>query len=161
MSRLNPVFNVIKLLPTPSNPVLGWKANLPPLPEIVDRERRALCSETDPRQLIHERLPPVPHEMRRKDTDMRKIHGYWSKMWRPQTNSMSSIRYTLVLHVGFIQWPSNPSCPVLQGHSMLEGGVMSGDAPSHTSAVPDSTSTPPLGQNSTPRALLFSDSSDR
>ena len=53
---------------------------------------------------------------------MRKIHGYQSKMSQPQTNSVSSIRYTLVLHIGFIQWPSNPSCPMLRGHSMLEGG---------------------------------------
>ena len=38
MSHLHPVFNVIKLLPTLSNPIPGWKASPPPLPELVDRE---------------------------------------------------------------------------------------------------------------------------
>ena len=38
MSCLHPVFNVIKLLPTPSNPIPGRKASPSPLPEIVDRE---------------------------------------------------------------------------------------------------------------------------
>ena len=36
MSRLHPVFNVIKLLPALSDPIPGWKASPPPLPEIVD-----------------------------------------------------------------------------------------------------------------------------
>ena len=38
MSCLHPIFNVIKLLPTLSDPILGWKANPPCLPEIVDGE---------------------------------------------------------------------------------------------------------------------------
>ena len=38
MSCLHPIFNVIKLLLTPSDPIPGWKANPPPPPEIVDRE---------------------------------------------------------------------------------------------------------------------------
>ena len=38
MSRLHPVFNVIKLLLTPSDPIPGRKASPPPLPELVDGE---------------------------------------------------------------------------------------------------------------------------
>ena len=38
MSHLHPIFNVIKLLLTLSDPILGWKASLPPPPELVDRE---------------------------------------------------------------------------------------------------------------------------
>ena len=38
MSHLHPVFNVIKFLPTLSDPIPGQKASLPPPPEIVDRE---------------------------------------------------------------------------------------------------------------------------
>ena len=57
---------------------------------------------------------------------MRKIHGYQSKMSQPWTNSVSSIGYTLVLHTRFVQWPSNPSCPMLQGCSMLERGWCQG-----------------------------------
>ena len=38
MSHLHPIFNVIKLLMTLSDPIPGWKVHLPPLPEIVDGE---------------------------------------------------------------------------------------------------------------------------
>ena len=38
MSNLHPIFNVIKLLLTLSNPILGQKANPPPSPELVDGE---------------------------------------------------------------------------------------------------------------------------
>ena len=38
ISHLHPIFNVIKLLLTLSNPIPGWKASLPPPPEIVDGE---------------------------------------------------------------------------------------------------------------------------
>ena len=36
MSRLHPVFNVIKLTPTPDNPIIGHRPHPPPLPEIID-----------------------------------------------------------------------------------------------------------------------------
>ena len=52
MSHLHPVFNVIKLLLTPDNPISGQKAHLLPLPEIVDGEEHYVG--TDPRQPIHE-----------------------------------------------------------------------------------------------------------
>ena len=45
MSHLHLVFNVIKLLPTPSDPILGWKANPPPLPEIVDGEEHYIVEQ--------------------------------------------------------------------------------------------------------------------
>ena len=38
MSRLHPVFNVVKLLRAPEDPIPGWKAHLPPPPEMVDGE---------------------------------------------------------------------------------------------------------------------------
>ena len=38
MSRLHPVFNVVKLLPTPDDPIPGRRAHPPPPPEIVDGE---------------------------------------------------------------------------------------------------------------------------
>ena len=45
MSHLHPVFNVINLLPTPSNPTLGQKANPPPPPEIVDGEEHYVVEQ--------------------------------------------------------------------------------------------------------------------
>ena len=38
MARLHPVFNVVKLLPAPEDPFLGWKVQLLLPPEIVDGE---------------------------------------------------------------------------------------------------------------------------
>ena len=40
-----PHFNVIKLLPTPSNPILGQKASPPPLPELVDGEEHYVVQQ--------------------------------------------------------------------------------------------------------------------
>ena len=45
MSHLHPVFNVIKLLPTPSDPIPGQKANPSPLPEIVDGEEHYVVEQ--------------------------------------------------------------------------------------------------------------------
>ena len=45
MSCLHPVFYVIKLLPTLSEPIPGQKAHLPPLPEIVDREEHYVVEQ--------------------------------------------------------------------------------------------------------------------
>jgi hypothetical protein len=36
MNRVHPVFNVVKLLPVPDDPIPGWKTKPPPPPEIVD-----------------------------------------------------------------------------------------------------------------------------
>ena len=38
MSRLHPVFNVVKLLPAPEDPIPGQRIQQPPLPEIIEGE---------------------------------------------------------------------------------------------------------------------------
>jgi hypothetical protein len=38
MSRIHPVFNVVKLTPASEDPIPGWRAVPPPPPEIVDGE---------------------------------------------------------------------------------------------------------------------------
>ena len=45
MSHLHPVFNVIRLLPTLSDPILGQKASPPPPPEIVDGEEHYVVEQ--------------------------------------------------------------------------------------------------------------------
>jgi hypothetical protein len=40
MSRLHPVFHVVKLMPAPPDPIEGRRARPPPLPEIVGGEER-------------------------------------------------------------------------------------------------------------------------
>ena len=38
MSQLHPIFNVVKLLEAPEDPIPSWKAHPPPPPEMVDGE---------------------------------------------------------------------------------------------------------------------------
>ena len=45
MSHLHPVFNVIKLLLTPSDPIPGQKTSPPPPPELVDREEHYVVEQ--------------------------------------------------------------------------------------------------------------------
>jgi hypothetical protein len=45
MRRLHPVFNVVKLTPTPVDPIEGCQPKLPPPPELVDREEEYLVEE--------------------------------------------------------------------------------------------------------------------
>ena len=45
MFHLHPVFNVIKLLPNPSDPIPGQKASPPPPPEIVDRKEHYVVEQ--------------------------------------------------------------------------------------------------------------------
>ena len=139
MSHLHHVFNVIKLLSTPSDPIPGRKASLPPPPEIVDGEEHYVVEQILDIWFMRGTSSSLWNG---KDMDMRKIHGFQSKMLLPQTNSVSSIRHSLVLHVGFVWWPSNPSCPVLQGHSTLEGGWCQGTP--HLTFLPLSWNSTPL-----------------
>ena len=45
MSRLHPVFNVVKLSPATDNPIPGRRATPPPAPEIVDGEEEWVVEE--------------------------------------------------------------------------------------------------------------------
>ena len=56
MSCLHPIFNLIKLLPTLSDPILGWKAHLLLLPEIVDREEHYIMEQIIDSQFVRGHL---------------------------------------------------------------------------------------------------------
>src|SRR5271168_1572853 len=45
MSRLHPVFNVVKLLPAPSDPIPGRLPQPPPPPEIISGEEEWIVEE--------------------------------------------------------------------------------------------------------------------
>ena len=45
MSRLHPVFNIVKLTPALEDPIQGWWPQPPPLPEIIDREEDWVVEE--------------------------------------------------------------------------------------------------------------------
>ena len=56
MSHLHPIFNVIKLLLPPSDPILSWEANPSPLPEIVDGEEHYVVERILDSQLMRGHL---------------------------------------------------------------------------------------------------------
>jgi hypothetical protein len=56
MARLHPVFNVIKLLPIPDDPIPGRRSRPPPPPEIVGREEHYLVGKIIDSCLIRDRL---------------------------------------------------------------------------------------------------------
>ena len=56
MSRLHPVFNVIKLTPAPADPILGPRTNPPPLPEIIKGEEEWIVEEILDSKMMNRKL---------------------------------------------------------------------------------------------------------
>ena len=56
MSRLHPVFNVVKLSTAPTDPILGRRAPLPPPPEIVDGEEEWMVEEILDSRMVNRKL---------------------------------------------------------------------------------------------------------
>ena len=156
MSHLHPIFNVIKLLLTQSDPILGQKANLPPPPEIVDREEHYMVEWILDSQFMRGHLQFLVKW---------EGYGYEENSW------VSEQDVTAPDKLCEFYW-THPGAPC-QIHSMTfqslmshalrtqhtRGGVMSGDAPSHISAsklelrsapLSESNSTLHLESDSTP-----------
>ena len=56
MSRLHPIFNVVKLSLAPLDPVPGRRTSLPPLPEIVDGEEEWVVEKILDSRMVNQRL---------------------------------------------------------------------------------------------------------
>ena len=56
MSRLHPIFNVIKLTPVPDDPILGRHPHPPPLPEIINRAEEWIMEKILDSQMINQKL---------------------------------------------------------------------------------------------------------
>ena len=56
MRRLHPVFNVVKLSPTPDNPIVGRRRNPPPPPELIDGEEEYIVEEILNSRMFRRRL---------------------------------------------------------------------------------------------------------
>jgi hypothetical protein len=56
MSRIHPVFNVIKLTPAPEDPIAGRRTVPPPLPEIVDGEEEWVVEEILDSKMMNRKL---------------------------------------------------------------------------------------------------------
>jgi hypothetical protein len=75
MARLHPVFNMIKLLPVPDDPIPGRRSRPPPPPEIVGGEEHYIVEEILDSRLIHGQL----HFLIKWDG-----HGYEENTWVPE-----------------------------------------------------------------------------
>ena len=56
MSRIHPVFNVIKLTPAPEDLIVGWRAAPPPLPKIIDGEEEWIVEEILDSKMMNRKL---------------------------------------------------------------------------------------------------------
>ena len=56
MSRLHPVFNIVKLTPAPEDPIQGQHPHPPPLPEIIDGEEEWIMEEILDSKVINQKL---------------------------------------------------------------------------------------------------------
>jgi len=56
MSRLHPVFNVVKLLPAPPDPIPGRRTAPPPLPEVVNGEEEWIVEEILDTKMMNRKL---------------------------------------------------------------------------------------------------------
>ena len=56
MSRLHPVFNVVKLTPAPDDPITGCPPHPPPFPEIIDGVEEWIVEEILDSQMINWKL---------------------------------------------------------------------------------------------------------
>ena len=56
MSRLHPVFNVVKLTPAPADPIEGRRPRPPPLPEIIDGEEEWVVEEILDSKMMNRKL---------------------------------------------------------------------------------------------------------
>ena len=56
MSRLHPIFNVVKLLLAPPDPIPGQRTSPPPLPEIVDGKEEWVVEEILDSRMVNRKL---------------------------------------------------------------------------------------------------------
>ena len=56
MGRLHPVFNVVKFLPAPPDPISGRCAQPPPPPEIINGEEEWVVEEILDSQMVNRKL---------------------------------------------------------------------------------------------------------
>ena len=139
MSCLHPIFNVIKLLLTPSDPILGWKASPPPLREIEDGEEHYVMEWILDSQFMRGHLQFLMKW---------EGYGYEENSWVLEQDVMvpDKLHEFYWIHSGAPRQMCSMAFQSLMSHASrmqhTRRGVMSGNAPSHTSTVPDST--PPV-----------------
>jgi hypothetical protein len=125
MSRLHPVFNIVKLTPAPIDPIEGRCPHPPPLPEIIDGEEEWVVEE-----ILDSKM------MNRKLCYLVKWEGFGvgHNSWEPWDNIHAPDHETdfhrrhprAARHIRTIDFNSIPFCSsspsVVWGRHSLEGG---------------------------------------
>jgi hypothetical protein len=126
MSRLHPVFNVVKLTPAPVDPIEGRRLQPPPTPEIIDGEEEWVVEE-----ILDSKM------MNRKLRYLVKWEGFGVEhnSWEPWDNLHAPERVAdfyrkhpgAARHIRAVDFNSIPfrssSLIVVPGRHCLEGGV--------------------------------------
>ena len=115
MSRLHPVFNVVKLTPAPDNPILGHHPRPPPLPEIINGVEEWIVEKILDSWMINRKLRylvkwegfGIEHNSWEPANDVHALERvaefYWKFLPINQVNSKVGIFYpppfTFILHV--------------------------------------------------------------
>ena len=110
MSHLHPVFNVIKLLPTPSDPIPRQKASPPPLPELVDREEHYVVEWILDSQFIRGHLQFLMKW---------EGYGYEENSWVPEQDvtALDKPREFYQIHPGAPHWIRSMAFQSLMSHA--------------------------------------------
>ena len=133
MSRLHPVFNVVKLTPAPDDPIPGHCLQPPPLPEIVNGAEEWIVEEILDSRMINRKLQYLV-----------KWEGFgvehnswepWDNIHAPDLISEFHQRHPRapqqVWFMDFSNIPFRTLPPVVPGHHSLGRGVDVRGLPSH------------------------------
>ena len=147
MSRIHPVFNVIKLTPAPEDPIIGRRTVPPPLPEIIDGEEEWVVEEILDSRMMNRKLRYLV-----KWKDFAAEHNSWEPWDNVHAPDLVAEFYRkhpgAARHIRTMEFTSIPFRPtIVSGRHYSEGGV---DVRGHSilpadPALPPSTSvhTPP------------------
>jgi hypothetical protein len=144
MSRLHPVFNVVKLLPAPEDPIPGRRAHPPPPPEIVDGEEHYIVEQILDSRFVRGRLQFLVKW---------EGYGYEENTWVPEqdVSAPDKLREFYRTHPGAPRRIRSVAFQSLMSRASRtqhpRGGVMSGDNPFSASSDSAPISAPISGPN--------------
>jgi transposase InsO family protein len=123
MSRLHPVFNVVKLTPAPDDPIPGRRIPPPPPPEIIDGEEEWVVEEILDSKVINRKLRYLV-----KWKDFGIEHNSWEPWDNVHAPDLVADFYRkhpgAARHIRSIEFHSIPFKPVIvPRRHFLEGGV--------------------------------------
>ena len=124
MSQLHPVFNIVKLLRAPEDPIPSWKARPPPPPEMVDGEEHYIVEQVLDSRLMRGQLQFLVKW---------EGYGYEENSWVSKSDiaALDKVREFYNAHPGAPQQIHSVAFHSLVSHTSrvqhTRGGVMSGD----------------------------------